>query len=637
MKGKYGSGLGYQWLLLYRNQFVLELYALMSLDEEVSRSELFELVKYFSKYPHRARDINSKVEGIQKKCLQLFAKDYKFTTITNNGDLCGHYPLKLVILESKLTNDLENVDSHKGNDTKKLKDLFMKARFARCRSRFVVPVILFEGKNICRSATLSGGAEIYGRSGYDFLFAGGESIPDDPLEDLNGVNNSAGPPYSSGDYDLFDRIRGQDIRLLKTLRVKYICDLMVEKKKVKFGMRVTSSEKVDKIQRYSDFCLCSVPYPGCEFFRDFKENEYNADGLHFNWQQDYVDTKFSVPDMLLDHLGIEWNNYQSWDLVTLTQNYLHLLISCIKDGDGGLLIHCISGWDRTPLFVSLLRMSLWADGRIHQSLSAAEILFLTIAYDWFLFGHGLPERLQRGEEVFFFCFNFLKSITSDDFSVNTCTSTRRSSDKRSDSVGQFDAVLLDDRARGSNSSLSSCSSMTEQRTSFFIGQEITEDAEMSSSSFTNTSGARAIYHSPPHSHAAGYDYECRHQSTSPLPVPRLSRKNSSPSDHQKLSSSSFCGSWQLISGTGSPNGTTSVSVRDSPSSTLGHGSSTTSLAECVDESSERHKRLGDIRSLFLQVFFKAVDCGNKFEGGTSFSSIFDQVTEKIREGWGTVI
>ena len=29
-------------------------------------------------------------------------------------------------------------------------------------------------------------------------------------------------------------------------------------------------------------------------------------------------------------------------------------------GEGGLLIHCISGWDRTPLFISLLRMSLWA-------------------------------------------------------------------------------------------------------------------------------------------------------------------------------------------------------------------------------------------------------------------------------------
>lgn len=604
----------------------------MSLDEEVSKTELFELVKYFSKYPHRVRDTNTKVDGIQKKCLQLFAKDYKFTTVSNNGDLCGHYPIKLVILESKLSGDLENADSQKVNDAKKLKDLFVKARFARCRSRFVVPVILFEGKNICRSATLSGGAEIYGRSGYDFLFAGGESIPDDPLEDLNGVN-SAGTLYSSGDYDLFDRIRGQDIRLLKTLKVKYICDLMVEKKKVKFGMRVTSSEKVDKIQRYSEFCLCSVPYPGCEFFRDFKDNGYNASGLHFNWQQDYVDTKFSVPDLLLHRSRIEWNNYQSWDLVTLTQNYLHLLISCVKDGEGGLLIHCISGWDRTPLFVSLLRMSLWADGRIHQSLSATEVLFLTVAYDWFLFGHGLPERLQRGEEVFFFCFNFLKNITSEEFSVNT--SSRRASDKRSDSLGHCEvgSVLLDDHwSRGSNSSLSSCSSVTEQRPSFFIGQEITEDAEMSSSSFTN--GARAAYHSPPHSYATGYDYDCWHQSTSPLPVPRRSRRNSNTSD-QKPSSSSICGSWQLISGTGSPNGT--ASVRDSPVSALGHGSSSTSLAESVDELTDRQQRLATIRRLFLQVFFKAVDFNNKFEGGSGLSSILDQVTEKIREGWGTVV
>ena len=44
------------------------------------------------------------------------------------------------------------------------------------------------------------------------------------------------------------------------------------------------------------------------------------------------------------------------------------------------------------------------------------------------------------------------------------------------------------------------------------------------------SGARAAYHSPPHSHSAGYEYECRHQSTSPLPVPRRSRKNSNPYD-----------------------------------------------------------------------------------------------------------
>lgn len=57
----------------------------------------------------------------------------------------------------------------------------------------------------------------------------------------------------------------------------------------------------------------------------------------------------------------------------------------------------------------------------------------------------------------------------------------------------------------------------------------------------------------------------------------------------------------------------------------------------MDESTDRQKRLEAIRSLFLQVFFKAVDCNHKFESSSSFSSIFDQVTEKIREGWGTVV
>ena len=54
--------------------------------------------------------------------------------------------------------------------------------------------------------------------------------------------------------------------------------------------------------------------------------------------------------------------------------------------DSGVLVHCISGWDRTPLFVSLLRLSLWADGLCHRNLSPAEIIYLTIAYDWYLFG-----------------------------------------------------------------------------------------------------------------------------------------------------------------------------------------------------------------------------------------------------------
>lgn len=103
---------------------------------------------------------------------------------------------------------------------------------------------------------------------------------------------------------------------------------------------VTSSEKVDKAQRYADFTLLSVPYPGtfsvstwhsdtvfrnhfisdleirslavivklyshdfqfsvkstyselvsgCEFFKDYKDRDYTAEGLVFNWNQvEYV-------------------------------------------------------------------------------------------------------------------------------------------------------------------------------------------------------------------------------------------------------------------------------------------------------------------------------------------------------------
>jgi len=79
--------------------------------------------------------------------------------------------------------------------------------------------------------------------------------------------------------------------------------------------------------------------------------------------------------------------------------------------------NCISGWDRTPLFVSLLRISLWADGEVHQSLSAAELLYLTIAYDWLLFNHFLNDRKRKGEDIFDFCFYLLRFIEGGEFSL----------------------------------------------------------------------------------------------------------------------------------------------------------------------------------------------------------------------------
>uniref|UniRef100_A0A8D3E581 Myotubularin related protein 14 n=1 Tax=Scophthalmus maximus TaxID=52904 RepID=A0A8D3E581_SCOMX len=345
--------------------------------------EIADLIDLFSKTQYRAREVTPRVEGIEKRCLELFARDYKYSVIHNpNGEVCGHYPRQIVFLEYECT-DVESERFESTVQISKLQDLVNRSKLARCRGRFVCPVILYNGKHICRSSTLAGWGELYGRTSYNYIFSGGsddtwtesEEVP----EDDSAVRN--------GDSQLFDKVRGHDIKLLRYLSVRYICDLMVENKKVKFGLNVTSSEKADKAQRYADFTLLSVPYPGCEFFKDYKDRDYTAEGLVFNWNQDYVDAPLTIPVCFTQNLNIDWTQYQSWDLVEQTQNYLKLLLHIINsDDESGLLVHCISGWDRTPLFVSLLRLSLWADGAVHASLEPAEILYLTISYDWFLFG-----------------------------------------------------------------------------------------------------------------------------------------------------------------------------------------------------------------------------------------------------------
>ncbi|KAK4293011.1 hypothetical protein Pmani_034261 [Petrolisthes manimaculis] len=340
------------------------------------------------------------------------------------------------------------------SDGSRLRELILKAKFARCRARFPVPVILYKGNYLCRSATLSGGPEMYGRSGIEYLFAAATSRQDDDDDDDEVV-------VTSSDWQLFDRVRSMDIRLLKACSVGVIIDLMVEKKKVKFGMYVTSSEKVDKENRYCDFNIVSLPYPGCEFFKEFRDLGYTADSLYFNWSQAFVDAHLVVPDRSLSaRVTHDWSSYRRWDLVRLTQNYLRLLLTYAHEGAQGILLHCISGWDRTPLFLSLLRLSLWADGLIHSSLDHIQILYLTIAYDWLAFGHDLQDRLAKGEEIFFFCFYFLKFMTSEDYTI----SRRRHASSDSTSLERLDCVLLEagdgglSSAGSSNSLNSSCSS-----------------------------------------------------------------------------------------------------------------------------------------------------------------------------------
>ncbi|KAK9293461.1 hypothetical protein QLX08_011604 [Tetragonisca angustula] len=415
--------------------------------------ELKQLIIYFSKNTYRATAADSMSQDIIQKCLSLIDIDYKYSIIHNTtGDVCSHYPTHLIILEKEKIDkyrDPKVIDvppsppcteediMNKYANINKLKDLMKKANIARCRSRFPLPVIMYKGRHICRSATLSGAVEIYGKSGLDYFLPTSENNSeieqevdktkqevDETVEEVDETEQEidetelSESSSQSSQWKLFDKVRNKDIKLLKTFNVGIIIDFMVEKKKVKYGFHVSSSEKVDKFGRYSDFSIISLPYPGCEFFKGFRENDYVGDNLIFDWSQSYVDAEIKVPeDKISSQLEIDWDQYQQWDILVLTQNYLKLILKYLSKSSNGMLIHCISGWDRTPLFISLLRLSLWADNVIHTSLDAHQMLYYTIAYDWMLFGHDLQDRLSKGEEIFFFCFYFLKYICDEDFSI----------------------------------------------------------------------------------------------------------------------------------------------------------------------------------------------------------------------------
>ncbi|KAK3800768.1 hypothetical protein RRG08_003172 [Elysia crispata] len=372
----------------------------------VGEDDTYKLLTHFVKTSHRIKNPDIRGETVMELCSLLFGKDYKFLTVPNmQGELCGHYPMKLIILEYEREAPADDEAVETQYDPCQLEQMIKFARCSRCRARFVMPVILYEGKHVCRSATLSGAAEMFGRSTKDYIL-------------------SRQAAMDMGRSDMFSTFRGHDIDLLKFFDINYICDLMVEKKKTKFKMAITSSEKVDKENRYSDFTILRMPYPGCELFKDWKANMYNGHVTVYDWGLAMNDSDLDLPKSpIVDDMQVDWHTYREWSLTELTQNYLKLLLQYLKHGSSGVLIHCISGWDRTPLFISLLRLSLWADGVIHKSLSASEILYLTLGYDWYLFGHDLPNRLHNDQEIMHFCFKVLQDISSDEFSISPSPSS----------------------------------------------------------------------------------------------------------------------------------------------------------------------------------------------------------------------
>ena len=418
-------------------------------------------------------------------CFELCNRDNVCTTLRNaKGMLCSTYPGKMIIpIKQRSEDTADGLLEQTSVVSPEFHDLVIKGRFARTRGRFPVPVLLIGGKFVCRSSTLARSPEIYTRTGYQYLMQGeatsqvendrtkvkkdeatdSKSVHDDingahepkngmlpsmkQLSNGNGLvakhklmQSSIQPVNGTGQNTewLLDKMRNTDIDILNELRVNVICDLMVENKKVKYGLNVTSSEKVDRQNRYRGFHLLSIPYPGCEFFADYSQNNYRGVGLKFDWKQNFVDAELQIPENIAKLHEAQWKDYMEWDLITLTQNYLKLILQCLVcPSSTGILLHCISGWDRTPLFISLLRLSLWADGLIHQSLNAEEIVYLTLAYDWLLFSHQFSDRIYKNEEIMHFCFEFLKDMTSRDYSLLPVTEKKSNPFASSDSDELF--------------------------------------------------------------------------------------------------------------------------------------------------------------------------------------------------------
>lgn len=145
--------------------------------------------------------------------------------------------------------------------------------------------------------------------------------------------------------------------------------------------------------------LCVLPYPGVKLFKEWKQSKCNGTAiLVCMWYNAFqsVLTRLQKWSMIggsakrswkyprrfnltmngcTTSLGIFVCNCTSqmvgrkdWPLTficfvfnpnteTLTQKYFSFMVSLLAQG--GLLIHCRSGWDRTPLWISLLRFTAY--------------------------------------------------------------------------------------------------------------------------------------------------------------------------------------------------------------------------------------------------------------------------------------
>ncbi|XP_035230623.1 myotubularin-related protein 14-like isoform X2 [Stegodyphus dumicola] len=210
-----------------------------------------------------------------------------------------------------------------------------------------------------------------------------------------------------------------DVHLLNHLEVTHICDLRGRDPSRDYPKFAETCELYKTY--YTAFKTAHLPYPSVDFFETYYRIR-EPEELRLNWKKKSPPLfDLTLPDIdSMTLLQTDVSKYREWYTLDQTLNYLLVLQTYLTSdllSVKGILLHCIAGQDRTPLFVTLLRLSLWADGLLHATLNPLEMLYLTVAYDWYLFGHNLKDCLNRGYWIMHFCYNILDHITSDRFSV----------------------------------------------------------------------------------------------------------------------------------------------------------------------------------------------------------------------------
>ncbi|CAF4433045.1 unnamed protein product, partial [Adineta steineri] len=93
---------------------------------------------------YSARELHTTNATIELNFTSLFGQDYEYQLISNtNGELSLYYPRRILV---PTIDKWSNITTSKIQTTLDLRDYFVRSRIARCRSRFVVPVILIDGK-----------------------------------------------------------------------------------------------------------------------------------------------------------------------------------------------------------------------------------------------------------------------------------------------------------------------------------------------------------------------------------------------------------------------------------------------------------------------------------------------------------